>query len=87
MASSGYLQAAVLLLALQLLSLGAADADQETGTVIPAESRWIYTLYPHFCMLDPQLVLKIFIISRQLTVKTPQGFFFLVRILGQSYAD
>lgn len=86
MASSGYLQAAVLLLALQLLSLGAADADQETGTVIPAESRWICKLYPHFCMLDPQLVLKIFIISRQLTVKTPQGFF-LVRILGQSYAD
>lgn len=39
MASSGYLQAAVLLLAVQLLCLGAADADQETGTVIPAESR------------------------------------------------
>ncbi|XP_070710982.1 NELL2-interacting cell ontogeny regulator 1 isoform X2 [Pempheris klunzingeri] len=38
MASSGYLQVAVLLLAVQLLSLG-ADADQETGTVIPAESR------------------------------------------------
>uniref|UniRef100_A0A672YL15 NELL2-interacting cell ontogeny regulator 1 n=1 Tax=Sphaeramia orbicularis TaxID=375764 RepID=A0A672YL15_9TELE len=39
MASSGFVQAAVLLLALQLLCLGAADADQETGTVIPAESR------------------------------------------------
>lgn len=39
MASSGYLQAAVLLLVVQLLCLGAADADQETGTVIPAESR------------------------------------------------
>ncbi|XP_037615606.1 neuropeptide-like protein C4orf48 homolog [Sebastes umbrosus] len=41
MASSGYyLQAAVLLLAVQLLCLGgAADADQDTGTVIPAESR------------------------------------------------
>ncbi|XP_029310401.1 NELL2-interacting cell ontogeny regulator 1 isoform X1 [Cottoperca gobio] len=39
MASSGYLQAAVLLLAVQLICLGAADADQETGTVIPAESR------------------------------------------------
>lgn len=42
MASGGYLQAAVLLLAAQLLCLGAADADQETGTVIPAESRCIY---------------------------------------------
>ncbi|KAK5858671.1 hypothetical protein PBY51_002792 [Eleginops maclovinus] len=39
MASSGYLQAAVLLLAVQLICLGAADADHETGTVIPAESR------------------------------------------------
>lgn len=39
MASCGFVQAAVLLLAVQLLSLGAADADQETGTVIPAESR------------------------------------------------
>ncbi|XP_034712377.1 neuropeptide-like protein C4orf48 homolog [Etheostoma cragini] len=38
MASSGYLQAAVLLLAVQLLCLR-AHADQETGTVIPAESR------------------------------------------------
>lgn len=43
MASSGYLQAAVLLLTLQILSFGAAYADQDTGTVIPAESRWIYT--------------------------------------------
>ena len=41
MASGGYLQAAVLLLAVQLLCLAAADAEQETGTVIPAESRWI----------------------------------------------
>lgn len=41
MASSGYLQAAMLLLAAQLLCLGAADADQESGTVIPAESMWI----------------------------------------------
>uniref|UniRef100_A0A3Q3JTT1 NELL2-interacting cell ontogeny regulator 1 n=1 Tax=Monopterus albus TaxID=43700 RepID=A0A3Q3JTT1_MONAL len=39
MASSGFLQAAVLLLAVQLLCVGAAEADQETGTVIPAESR------------------------------------------------
>ncbi|XP_074518041.1 NELL2-interacting cell ontogeny regulator 1 [Halichoeres trimaculatus] len=39
MAYSGYLQAAMLLLTVQLLFLGAADADQETGTVIPAESR------------------------------------------------
>uniref|UniRef100_A0A1A8GWN0 NELL2-interacting cell ontogeny regulator 1 n=1 Tax=Nothobranchius korthausae TaxID=1143690 RepID=A0A1A8GWN0_9TELE len=42
MASSGSLvQAAVFLLAVQLLwvGVGAADADQETGTVIPAESR------------------------------------------------
>lgn len=38
MASSGYLQAAVLILAVQLLCLGAADADEGTGTVIPAES-------------------------------------------------
>lgn len=41
MASGGYVQAAVLLLAVQLLCLGAADADQDTGTVIPAESRCI----------------------------------------------
>lgn len=41
MASSGYAQVAVLLLAVQLACLGAAEADQETGTVIPAESRWI----------------------------------------------
>ncbi|KAK5875747.1 NELL2-interacting cell ontogeny regulator 1 [Pseudochaenichthys georgianus] len=39
MTSSGYLQVAVLLLAVQLICLGAADADHETGTVIPAESR------------------------------------------------
>ncbi|AWO97536.1 Neuropeptide-like protein C4orf48 -like [Scophthalmus maximus] len=37
MASSGFVQAAALLLAAQLLWLGAAD--QEPGTVIPAESR------------------------------------------------
>lgn len=41
MASSGYLQAAVLVMAMQLLCVGAAAADQEPGTVIPAESRWI----------------------------------------------
>ncbi|XP_031706663.1 NELL2-interacting cell ontogeny regulator 1 [Anarrhichthys ocellatus] len=39
MASGGYLQTAVLLLAVQLLCLRAADADQDAGTVIPAESR------------------------------------------------
>ncbi|KAF6728194.1 Neuropeptide-like protein C4orf48-like [Oryzias melastigma] len=39
MASRGYAQAAVVLLAVQLVCLGTADADQETGTVIPAESR------------------------------------------------
>lgn len=39
MACRGYLQAAMLLLTVHLLFLGAADADQETGTVIPAESR------------------------------------------------
>lgn len=39
MASSGFVQAAVLLVAVQLVCLGAAEADQETGTVIPAESR------------------------------------------------
>ncbi|XP_037539117.1 neuropeptide-like protein C4orf48 homolog [Nematolebias whitei] len=37
MASSGY-YAAVVLLAVQLLCVGAADAE-EAGTVIPAESR------------------------------------------------
>lgn len=31
--------AALLLLAAQLLCVGAVDADQEAGTVIPAESR------------------------------------------------
>lgn len=40
MASSGaYVQVAVVLLAVQLVCVGAAEADQETGTVIPAESR------------------------------------------------
>ncbi|XP_069026010.1 NELL2-interacting cell ontogeny regulator 1 [Embiotoca jacksoni] len=40
MASRGFVPAAVLLLAVQLVvGLGAADADLETGTVIPAESR------------------------------------------------
>jgi len=38
MASSGFVQAAMLLLAVQLVCLRAADAE-ETGTVIPAESR------------------------------------------------
>ncbi|XP_020793424.1 neuropeptide-like protein C4orf48 homolog [Boleophthalmus pectinirostris] len=38
MASSGYLQAAVLLAAV-VLCLGAAEADQDAGSVIPAESR------------------------------------------------
>ncbi|XP_056156679.1 neuropeptide-like protein C4orf48 homolog [Lampris incognitus] len=40
MASSGYLPALLLLLAAQqLLCSRAADAEQEAGTVIPAESR------------------------------------------------
>ncbi|XP_053199591.1 neuropeptide-like protein C4orf48 homolog [Scomber japonicus] len=39
MASGGFVQAVVLLLAVQLLCVTAADAEQETGTVIPAESR------------------------------------------------
>lgn len=38
MGSSGSLQAAALLLAVQLFCLGGADADPESGTVIPAES-------------------------------------------------
>lgn len=38
MASRGYLQAAALLVVV-LLCLGAAEADQDKGTVIPAESR------------------------------------------------
>lgn len=38
MASSGFVQAAALLLAAQLLWVGAAD--QEPGTVIPAESKY-----------------------------------------------
>ncbi|XP_013876512.1 NELL2-interacting cell ontogeny regulator 1 [Austrofundulus limnaeus] len=38
--SSGFVvQAAVVLLAVQLVCVGAAEAEQETGTVIPAESR------------------------------------------------
>ncbi|XP_071764732.1 NELL2-interacting cell ontogeny regulator 1 [Centroberyx gerrardi] len=39
MASSVYVQAAALVVLVQLLCLGAAEAEQETGTVIPAESR------------------------------------------------
>ncbi|XP_032439438.1 NELL2-interacting cell ontogeny regulator 1 [Xiphophorus hellerii] len=40
MASSGsYVQVTLVLLAVQLVCVGAAEADQETGTVIPAESR------------------------------------------------
>ncbi|XP_068164382.1 NELL2-interacting cell ontogeny regulator 1 [Antennarius striatus] len=39
MVSSGLMQSVVLMLAVQLLCLGAVHADQETGTVIPAESR------------------------------------------------
>uniref|UniRef100_A0A8C5C346 NELL2-interacting cell ontogeny regulator 1 n=1 Tax=Gadus morhua TaxID=8049 RepID=A0A8C5C346_GADMO len=40
MASTGYYQTVVILLAAQLLlCYGATDADQDTGTVIPAESR------------------------------------------------
>uniref|UniRef100_A0A8C7T360 NELL2-interacting cell ontogeny regulator 1 n=1 Tax=Oncorhynchus mykiss TaxID=8022 RepID=A0A8C7T360_ONCMY len=39
MVSSGYLQAAMLLLAVQLLCFRPSDAEQEAGTVIPAESR------------------------------------------------
>lgn len=38
MTSSGYLQAAGLLVAV-FLCLGAVEADQDTGTAIPAESR------------------------------------------------
>ncbi|KAM9717996.1 LOW QUALITY PROTEIN: NELL2-interacting cell ontogeny regulator 1 [Menidia menidia] len=38
MASSGFLQAAVLLMAVQLVRVG-ADTDPDAGTVIPAESR------------------------------------------------
>ncbi|XP_061565901.1 neuropeptide-like protein C4orf48 homolog [Cololabis saira] len=38
MLSRGFVQAAVVLVALQL-SVSAADGDAETGTVIPAESR------------------------------------------------
>ncbi|XP_017288634.1 neuropeptide-like protein C4orf48 homolog [Kryptolebias marmoratus] len=40
MAYSGcFAQAAVILLAVQLVWVGAAEAEQEAGTVIPAESR------------------------------------------------
>lgn len=44
MASSGFLQAAALLLAVQLLGVGGAGADPESGTVIPAESTWFQRL-------------------------------------------
>ena len=45
MASTGYYQTVVILLAAQLLlCYGATDADQDTGTVIPAESTWMYSL-------------------------------------------
>lgn len=44
MASSGFLQAAALLLAVQLLGVGVAGADPESGTVIPAESTWFQRL-------------------------------------------
>uniref|UniRef100_A0A3Q2QLL7 NELL2-interacting cell ontogeny regulator 1 n=1 Tax=Fundulus heteroclitus TaxID=8078 RepID=A0A3Q2QLL7_FUNHE len=37
--SGSYMQVAVVLFAVQLVCVGAAEADQETGTVIPAESR------------------------------------------------
>lgn len=40
MASIGYYQTVVILLAAQLLCYGATDAEQETGTVIPAESMY-----------------------------------------------
>lgn len=46
MASSGYLP---LLLAVQLLYLCVADADPESGTVIPAESIW----FPILCSISP----------------------------------
>ncbi|XP_029509793.1 neuropeptide-like protein C4orf48 homolog [Oncorhynchus nerka] len=39
MASSGYLKAVMLLLAVQLLSLRPGFGEQETGTAIPAERR------------------------------------------------
>uniref|UniRef100_A0A4W5JL51 NELL2-interacting cell ontogeny regulator 1 n=1 Tax=Hucho hucho TaxID=62062 RepID=A0A4W5JL51_9TELE len=39
MVSSGYLQAVMLLLAVQLLCFMPSDAEQEAGTVIPSESR------------------------------------------------
>ena len=45
MASIGYLQAIMLLLAVQLLCYRASNAE-ETGTVIPAESKSILGLRP-----------------------------------------
>lgn len=45
MVSSGYLQAVMLLLAVQLLCFRPSDAEQEAGTVIPAESKWFYLIY------------------------------------------
>ncbi|XP_045068127.1 neuropeptide-like protein C4orf48 homolog isoform X1 [Coregonus clupeaformis] len=39
MASSSYMKAVMLLLAVQLLSFRTGFGEQETGTVIPAESR------------------------------------------------
>ncbi|CAB1345373.1 unnamed protein product [Coregonus sp. 'balchen'] len=39
MASSSYMKAVMLLLAVQLLSFRTCFGEQETGTVIPAESR------------------------------------------------
>lgn len=44
MASSGYLQAAALLLVVLLLCLSVTDADPESGTVIPAESTYFQRL-------------------------------------------
>lgn len=58
MASSGYyVQAAVLLLAVQLFCVGAADAE-EAGTVIPAESRWIYLRTPGFYFLFKKIICR-----------------------------
>ncbi|KAM6909536.1 NELL2-interacting cell ontogeny regulator 1 [Xenentodon cancila] len=39
MLSRGFVQAAAVLVAVQLVCVSAADGDPETGTVIPAESR------------------------------------------------
>lgn len=52
MVSSGYLQAAMLLLAVQLLCFRPSDAEQEAGTVIPAESKWFYLIYCLCCICD-----------------------------------